>query len=321
MLQPTPVQSLNTWAVVIFAARETVDVLLQSVRTACIAGRGRADIDVLVNGNPSLASELAARLTQVSVLSGAPVVNIWSIAQGDKANAWNQYIHRIWSGQPLAFFIDGYVRLNPDSVALLGEAITANPSLLGGTGLPSTGPSAKAIRASMAQHGGFHGNFCCITGNVIGQLRQRRIALPLGLYRVDSLMGALLSFGLHPENNDWNRHRILVHPTATWQTDPKYWWRPADLKAKLKRVFRQSRGMLENEAVKDHFLICKLRPEQLPATVTALVLGWVERCPTQINDLCRRSPLAKRALSQIKKAPLPVFDNAAPTLVLTVGSA
>ena len=321
MPQPNPVQSLNTWAIVVFAARETVDVLLQSVRAACVAGQGRAHIDVLVNGNPGLANALAARMTLAPVAPGFPVVNIWSITQGDKANAWNQYIHAIWSGQPLAFFIDGYVRLNPDSVALLGDAIAANPALLGGTGLPSTGASAKAIRASMAQHGGFHGNFCCVTGSVIEQLRQRHIALPLGLYRVDSLMGALLSFGLDPVNNNWDRHRILVHPTATWQTDPKYWWRPADLKAKLKRVFRQSRGMLENEAVKHHFLIRKLSPEQLPATATALVLDWANRCPTQIKALCRRNLLAKRALNQIEQTPLPVFDNAAPTLVLTVGNA
>ena len=321
MSQPTQVQPHNTWAVVVFAARETVEVLLQSVQAACVAGQGRAQIDVLVNGNPGLASELAERMAPVPAVAGAPQVNIWSIAQGDKANAWNQYIHTIWSGQPLAFFIDGYVRLNPDSVTLLGEAMAANPALLGGTGMPSTGPSAKAIRASMAQHGGFHGNFCCITGGVAEQLRQRRIALPLGLYRVDSLMGALLSFGLRPENNDWNRHRILVHPTASWQTDPKYWWRPADLKAKIKRVFRQSRGVLENEAVKNHFLARKLSPEQLPTTATALVLDWAERCPTQIDELCRRNPLAKRALSQIKQAPPPVFDNAAPALVLTVGGA
>jgi hypothetical protein len=176
------------------------------------------------------------------------------------------------------------------------------------------------MRASMTKSGGFHGNFCCVTGGVIAQLRQRGITLPLGLYRVDSLMGALLSFGLHPENNDWNARRILVHPTATWQTEPKYWWNPTHLKAKLKRMFRQSRGLLENEAVKNHFLVQKLSPEQLPATAYALVSGWAVRCPTQVNTLCWRNPLAKRALNHFKQDQPPVFDIAAPTLVLTVGA-
>lgn len=317
----TPVQSTNTWAIVVFASRETVDVLLLSVQAACMAGRGRAQIDVLVNGNPGLARELAARIGSATAGAGGPVVNIWSIAQGDKANAWNQYIHAVWSGQHLAFFIDGYVRLNPDAVALLGNDMVAKPSLLGGTGVPSTGKSAAAVREKMMQHGGFHGNFCCVTGHVIAQLRQRRIALPLGLYRVDSLMGALLSFGLHPQNNDWNHRRILVHPIATWQTDPKHWWRLADVKAKLKRVFRQSRGVLENEAVKHHFLTCKSSPEQLPHTAAALVLGWADACPAQLNTLCRRNPLTKRAFSQIKKTLPPMFDTEAPTLVLTTQTA
>jgi hypothetical protein len=111
MSPSSQVQPHNTWAVVVFAARETVEVLLQSVQAACLAGQG--PIDVLVNGNPDFASELAEHFA----LAGAPQVNIWSIAQGDKANAWDQYIHAIWAGQPLAFFIDGYVRLSPDSVA------------------------------------------------------------------------------------------------------------------------------------------------------------------------------------------------------------
>jgi hypothetical protein len=272
---------------------------------------------VLVNGNPGLANALAERMTLAPVAPGFHVVNIWSIAQGDKANAWNQYIHAIWSGQPLAFFIDGYVRLNPDSVALLGDAIAANPGLLGGTGLPSTGPSAKAIRASMAQHGGFHGNFCCITGSVIGQLRQRHITLPLGLYRVDSLMGALLSFGLRPENNDWDRHRILVHPTATWQTDPKHWWRPADLKAKLKRVFRQSRGMLENEAVKHHFLIKKLSPEQLPHTAAALVASWFSDSPLANNITVKHRLMARFAVTGLQSTVQIATGDLTPKLLAT----
>lgn len=319
MPQLTPSQPINKWAIVVFAARETVDVLLQSVQAARMAGQGRAQIDVLVNGHPSLASELAARMAAVPAMAGGPQVNIWSIAMGDKANAWNQYIHTIWSGQPLVFFLDGYVRLHPDAVTLLGDAMTANTGLFGGTGMPSTGPSAKTIRASMAEHGGFHGNFCCITGKVIAQLRQRRIALPLGLYRVDSLMGALLCFGLDPVNNEWDRHRILVHPTATWQTDPKYWWHPADVKATLKRVFRQSRGTLENEAVKHHFLVRKLSPEQLPATAPALVLGWAECCPTQVNALYWRNPLVIRALNQFRQTPQRMPESAVPEFVLSTG--
>ena len=303
MSQPTQVQPLTTWAIVVFAARETADVLWQSVQAARRAGQGRAHIDVLVNGNPSLANELVACMERALPVLDAPIVNIWSIDAGDKANAWNQYIHCIWSGQSLAFFIDGYVRLNPDSVMLLGDALSARPTLLGGTGIPTTGRSAKSIRKSMTLHGGFHGNFCCVTGAVIEQIRYRRISLPFGLYRVDSLMGALLSFGLHPEKIEWYPRHIYVHPTATWQTDAKHWWRLKDLKDYIKRVLRQSRGTLENKAVTHHFVACKRTPELLPATAASLVLSWATACPAQIKALCKRRPLVKRALAQIQQPP------------------
>lgn len=317
----TPSQFFKAWAIVIFVARETIDVLMQSVRAASIAGQGRANIDVMVNGNPELAHELAGRLAQGPVVPNAPVVNVWSIAQGDKANAWNQYIHGIWSGQSIAFFIDGYVRLNPDAVELLGDAITADPSFLGGTGIPCVGRSAQALRASMVQHGGFHGNFCCVTRQVIEQLRDRHIELPFGLYRVDGLIGALLSFGLDPINNEWNPHRVLVHPTASWQTNVKHWWRFNDLKDALKRMFRQTRGLLENKAVTHHFLVRKLSPEQLPASASSLVLGWAERCPVQVNALCQHNLLAKQALHQFRHAQPLAPDKAAPTLVLSTAPA
>lgn len=321
MLQSTQAQSPGPWAIVIFASRESVGVLLQAVQAAGVAGRGRAQIDVLVNGNPGLAAEFAARMAGAPPVAGGPAVNIWSIAQGDKANAWNQYIHRIWAGQALSFFIDGYVRLNPDAVALLGDALVANPSLLGGTGMPSTGRTAAAAREKMAEQGGFHGNFCCITGPTIAQLRQRHIALPLGLYRVDSLMGALLSFNLNPANNDWNHRRILVHPTASWQTEAKHWWRPADLKARFKRTLRQAKGLLENEAVKQFLEREQLPPETLPTTASALVNQWLQHHPVQARRFMRQHPLTFFALKDISK-PIDWSDaTRAPTLAWSGRSA
>jgi hypothetical protein len=73
-------------------------------------------------------------------------LRIWSIPLGDKANAWNQYIHHLWAGQELVFFIDGYVRLNSDAIELLGGAVQSDPQALGGSGVPTVGRSARALR-------------------------------------------------------------------------------------------------------------------------------------------------------------------------------
>lgn len=309
--------SSTKWAVVIFTSRESLAVLTQAVQAATVAAFGKADIDVLVNGNPSLATDLAAQIGQQMQSQTTPAVRVrvWSVAVGDKANAWNQYIQRIWNGEEISFFIDGYVRLNPDAVGLLGEAVRSHKDVLGGTGVPTVGRTAAAMRRQMMESGGFHGNFCCIKGAVIEQLRRRAIRLPLGLYRVDSLMGAFLSFGLQPELGVWDHRRILIHPQATWQTDPKRWWRWTDLRAKVKQLFRQSRGVLENAAVKHHFVARKQSPERLLPTAAALVLDWATRCPSQLKALLWHNPLARRELAEIRRSRSGAAADQAPVLV------
>lgn len=288
------------WAVVIFACRESIETLAQTIRAVLASAPSAAVVDVMVNGNSKLVTECAALIEQLAVHSRDSAVRLWSIPTGDKANVWNQYIQQIWDNEELVFFIDGYVRLNLDAVTLLGEEVTSRTDVLGGTGVPGAGRSGLALRAYMLKHGGFHGNFCCIKGSVISQMKQRRIALPFGLYRVDSLMGALLSFGLHPELNEWNPKRIFVHPNASWQTEPKHWWRFSDARAKLKQVLRQSRGALENLAVKDHFVGRRQLPETLPSTASELVLEWVDRHSGQVRAMALRNPFVLGALAHSK---------------------
>lgn len=315
-MTPLVFNDATPWAIVVFAARESPGVLVQTIQAAARASSKRAHIDVLVNGNLSLAQTIADELgSQQQASSNGQAIRVWSLTQGDKANTWNQYFHHVWSGEALSFFIDGYVRLNPDAIQLLGDAVSSSAHALGGTGVPSMGRTAAAMRAEMTKNGGFHGNFCCIQGDVIRQIRRRGIALPFGLYRVDSLVGALLLLGLHPESNKWDRRRILVHPDASWQTDQRHWWRLSDLRAQVKRVFRQARGLLENEAVKDLFMVQKVRAEQLPANAATLVSQWIEKCPDQAGKMLNGSVLAKKALADLKRSANSVADGSRPTLI------
>ena len=289
------------WTLVVFASRESLDLLLQTLMAAQIAATGTATIDVLVNGNHPLAAALADHLASPAFTQQALPIRVWDIALGDKANAWNQYIHQIWTGESIAFFIDGYVRLNPDSIKLLGKAIDDQAEVLGGTGVPNGAMDSSAAHAHVPENG-FHGNFCCIKGAALEQIRRRKILLPTGLYRVDSLMGALLTLGLDPANNVWVGSRIYVHPAASWQTDSKRWWRMRDIRAQVKRIIRQSRGDLENLAIKDHLRIRKQQPELMLPTAAELIIDWVHRCPSQANKVLRYNPLARRALAELQRS-------------------
>jgi hypothetical protein len=303
------------WKLVIFASRETPEMVMRTVSAALIAAKNKASIDILVNGNDALALALLPLLREQTPLLDQPPITIWSISMGDKANAWNQYLQHLWSEEEIVFFIDGYVRLNADAISLLGSKVMESAEILGGTGMPSVGRTAQSLRNQMSPHGGFHGNFCCIKGLAVEQLKKRGISLPIGLYRVDSLMGALLSLGLDSIHNNWDANRIFVHPQASWQTDPKRWWHLDDIRAQIKRVLRQSRGELENLAVRDHLRVRKQAAELLPDTASELVLEWAQRCPTEVNPILRRSPFARREFARLGRANIGRADQAAPILV------
>jgi len=297
------------WGLAIFASRESVNVLSQTLQAARQAAPAGTQIDVLVNGNPALAQGLA------HTLSATQSLRVWSIPLADKANAWNQYIHQIWSGEEIAFFVDGYVRLNPDAVELLGNAVEANVQALGGTGVPTMGRSAKTLRENMIINTGFHGNFCCIKGDTLRQMRDQKVRLPVGLYRTDALMGAFLCYALDPRSHDWEDFRIHVHPTASWQIDPAKWWRARDMHAYLKRYFRQMRGKLENAAFADHLANRRCSPADLPTTAREMVLEWVEQCQDQVALFCKGRPLVRLALHQISRRSLMAPTNTMPELI------
>ena len=288
------------WAICIFASRETLHTLLLTIDAALLATVNSTLIHVIVNGNNGLANELIGSLYTLKQAHTDCRLRVWTIQVGDKANAWNQYFHTIWSGEQLVFFTDGYVRLHPTAINLLGNAVISNNFVLGGSGIPSEGRSAMKQAALMNKYGGFHGNLCCIKGSVIEEFRLRKFFIPLGMYRTDSLIGAVLSFGLDP-NNDWRPDRIHIQPDATWSIDPKHWWKLDEIKASIKRRIRQARGLLENQAVKDHFENMKRLPEALPKTSSQLINNWMNRHPFKARILMCRSPLTilvTRALRQ-----------------------
>ena len=298
------------WALVIFACRETLLTLRKTLHAAVISARDCTSMHVLVNGNAGLAKTLAAELAEQCASEKphlkSPNIHVWSIPLGDKANAWNQYIHRIWDGEEIAFFIDGYVRLNADAIELLGNATAANTRALGGSGVPTMGESSTMLRINLIVNTGFHGNFCCIKAGPIEQMREAGIRLPVGLYRTDSLMGALLCYALYPADHAWEDHRIYVHPNASWQMDIAKWWHPKDAMGFIKRRWRQARGDLEKAAIADHLAHRRLSPAEFPSTARSLVLNWIKTTPADFQRVAQGNSLVKKAVAAIHKvAPVP----------------
>src|SRR6185312_11556792 len=138
------------WSIAIFSSRETSDVLcgaLQAVEAA--VSQRVATLDVMVNGNSALAEAVSQRLLQGAHAAPRLRTRVWFLDASDKSHAWNRYVHDIWPGGDPTFFIDGYARIRPDALELIAEGLSGAPGALAGSGVPTVGRSAKAIREQM----------------------------------------------------------------------------------------------------------------------------------------------------------------------------
>ncbi|WP_300452762.1 hypothetical protein [Accumulibacter sp.] len=259
-------------------------------------------VDVIVNGNESLATEAAGLLARRFFPTDSPTVRIWSTPLGGKAHAWNQYVHLIWPGSRFTFFVDGYARVKDDAFQLLAAALPAVPAALAGTGVPSSGTDVVRARTELLSEGGLRGAFFALKKPVMDELRSRNIRLPLGLYGFDTLLGAILAFGLDPARHAWDvRTHIFVHPDVTWTIEEKKWWRYAVVKTQWRRKLNNALRALVVQATKRFLSQRKMPPEQLPPTIEQFVLGWIEECPQQARQTLAGSPLRRWEVRKLRR--------------------
>jgi len=310
------------WAVAVTASRESLETLLATLHAAIRAAQRATLIDLLINGNPDLAQACAARLGgELGRLPESLRVRVWSIALGDKAHAFNTYVHEIWPGAPVTFFLDGYARVRPDALDRMATTLYSHmPEALAVAALPTSGRGAAAVTADLHEHGGLHGNFFALGAPALQAMHELGFRLPLGLYRVDSTLAAALAFRLRPQEFDWAVKRNIVFDSeAHWDVDAPPWWQPATWRGHAKRRLRQAQGDLENWAVR-HWLLLKRRPAQgLAPTVQALVQRWAAEDPTGLAGRLHRRPLRQHAWRRLQQPDARAASASPPQLLCTLG--
>ncbi|HXQ50679.1 MAG TPA: glycosyltransferase [Stellaceae bacterium] len=188
------------WPVAIFAHNEERNI------AACIdsldqAARGHpVAIFVLANGcrdaTARIVRELAARRGDVRLVE---------IALGDKANAWNVYVHDHAPPSQVHFFIDGDVRADSGALAILAETLAESDQANAAGAVPSAGRDRAGIAARMRAGGRISGNLYALSGAFLARLRQANMRLPLGFIGEDWLVSALAK-------GDYST-RALTHPS------------------------------------------------------------------------------------------------------------
>ncbi len=280
-------------------SREDIEVLSQTIDAAVAAVRGhRCVVDVVVNGNPVLAEQAAARVRSLAGLAAGTIVRVWHLALGDKAHCINECIHRIWPGSEIAFFVDGYAQVMPDAMVSIADALRRAPEAVAASGVPSVGRSASVLRHTLMTAGGMTGALFAVRGATMETMRRRGFRLPLGMYRTDGTMAAAFYFNLDPRAHDWDLKRIAVCPDATFAIRTKSVFSLRDIKNQFDRLVRLAWGAFITQAVRTHLAIRRRPPEEFPETALQLVLDWVRAFPLHALALAAKRPLVSLALAK-----------------------
>jgi hypothetical protein len=310
-------------AAAVISSRESPETLWRTLRrTVDEIEASSGIVDVIVNGKRELADCLIRLMKQDSRLGSHRVVaRCWFLACGDKAHAWNTYVHELWPDAATTVILDGYVEVARGAFKGIASALDEKAGTLAATGVPSVGRSARRLGEEMKADGGIHGNLFGLSKEAVVRIRSERFRLPVGIYRVDAMIGAAIFKEFKASGSRWDSSRVAVLPEVTWWFDTLKWWRPDDIRTHLRRMSRQYQGRLENLAFRDFFIRRQLPLGRLPRTALELIEDWIIQAPAEAKaTLGRFSPRAY-ALKRLREArdwscvdapPLLLFDSSRP---------
>ena len=255
------------WPVAVFAHNEARNIIacLDSLRAA----RHPLECHVLAN---ACSDHTEALVREYS--ASHPNVHLVSIALGDKANAWNVFVHEVAPrGAPHYFFIDGDVRATPDALDVMAQALAQHPQANGVSALPKSGRGVAAFQRDMLQDNGVAGNLYGLRGAFVERIRTQAVHMPIGTIGEDALMGAMLKWDLRGDTR-WDNSKVVVARDAGFEFESVSPWLPREWKKYYRRRVRYSvRGyqnkMLGRAIQPDGF-------EALPRQVAVLYLRYPE---------------------------------------------
>ena len=244
--------------------------IADSLRSIEVAAQGTAvQIVVLANGCQDGTAEVVRALVAAS-----PYLRLVEIAVADKANAWNEYVHRIAAAPgdslpTMHVFVDGDVQVAPGALRALAERLDQVPLAHAVGALPTTGRDRAGWSQRMLEQGTLAGGLYALRGDFVARLRQRGICLPQGLIGEDWLVSLWAARDLQPIAMAVDSTEYVVFaPGAGFSFRSLSPWRPEDYRTYMRRLWRYAQRGVQYEMVWKWLWLRP--PESLPPDVPAL---------------------------------------------------
>lgn len=237
--------ALRRRAIAVFAHNESRKILtcLEALRLSPMPPN--TTCYVIANG---CTDDTVAHITEYALKE--PWVKAIALEAGDKANAWNHFVHELAPEAESYFFTDGDCQVENGALQRLEEPLLNNKNVNAASGVPSHhNLSLGAFRRDITRHGGFAGNLYALSQNFVDRLRAQRVRLPRGLIGDDSLVGALALWNLDPSSS-WNHDRVRVVPAAAFRYESIIWASFFDPMFYIRRLRRYSLRYFQNQLIR-----------------------------------------------------------------------
>ncbi|MEM1190836.1 MAG: glycosyltransferase family A protein [Pseudomonadota bacterium] len=265
-------------AIAVFAHNEEAYIKTALESLCPEESSGGLRIYVMANGCTDATAEV------VKGCAGA-LPDLWLVesAVGDKASAWNEFVHDVLTDQLLqglrqCFFMDGDVWLRPGALKKLAAFLEEKPDLDAVGAMPATGRDRDGWRRRMYENGVLAGNCYALRAEFIEQLRRQAVRMPQGLIGEDFLVSWLVA------SDDWrlvdgshDRPRCGFNHLAEFAFRSLSPWSLADWRTHFRRRWRYA---LRN--VQHHMLVLLIREQGIAGM------------PRDVDELYARAPMPPR---------------------------
>jgi len=256
------------WSAAVFAHNESANIV--ACLDAVIGQRPQArfPVYVLVNGS----TDATARKVR-EFAAGHPQVMLVTINLGDKANAWNTYVHEIAPGASIHFFVDGDTRPIPGAFLALARTMQARPEAMAVGALPATGRDRVGWSRRMQAFGRLAGCLYALRGQWLRDCREQELRMPVGLIGEDLLLSCLVKQRYGPGALALPDPRLAFAPEARFAFRSMSPARPGDWVKYAKRLVRY-----------------RVRDYQLALLLGHLANHGLRAMPVDVGELYRQMP-------------------------------
>jgi glycosyltransferase involved in cell wall biosynthesis len=181
------------YAVAIFAHNEELAIVqaLQSISPS--DGEAGLHAYVLING----CTDRTERVVKEFARKNHWVKPI-TIEIGDKANAWNVFVHDVAQCYETNFFLDGDVEIEPGALNALHEQLARSPEANAAAAIPASGRNRDQMAEYVTERRLILGNLYALRGDFVRRVQETGVRIPLGYIGDDGIITSLVKWDLNP---------------------------------------------------------------------------------------------------------------------------